>query len=349
MAPAPLRTLGKNGPAVTPVGLGLMAIGAHYGAPSTQEEVDTLLTHAVKVGARFWDTSDVYGDSQNKIGNWLAHNSDQRKNIFLCTKYGYCRLPTENTFSGACSDPAYVPQALEASLAALQTDYIDLYYQHRVDPKVPIEVVLESLRPAVESGKVRWLGLSECSVDTLKRAKKVKGLGEKVIAVQLEYSPFTLDVEKNGMADACKELGVSLVAYSPLGRGLVSGRYRSRADLDPQDGRLWLPRFSEENFHKNLLIVDKLKAVADRIGCTPSQVTLAWILAEHPDWAVIPGSRSIDRLEENTKASEVVLSPEDVKHLRKLVEEAEVAGNRYMDSLMGETYANSLPLAEWRV
>jgi aryl-alcohol dehydrogenase-like predicted oxidoreductase len=157
------------------------------------------------------------------IGNWLSKNQDKRKNIFLGTKYGYCRLPGD-PFAGPCSDPAYVPQALENALKDLQTTYIDLYYQHRVDPNVPIEIVLESLRPAIESGKVRYLGLSECSAETLRRAKAVKGVGDKLIAVQIEYSPFTIDVEKNGIADACKELGVSLVAYSPLARGLVSGR-----------------------------------------------------------------------------------------------------------------------------
>jgi len=173
--------------------------------------------------------------AQNKIGGWLGKHPHLRKDVFLCTKYGYCRFPTSNTFAGACSDPEYVPVALERSLAILQTDYIDLYYQHRVDPKVPIEIVLESLRPAVEAGKVRYLGLSECSVETLRRAKKVPGLGEKVIAVQMEYSPFTLDIEHNGIVDACKELGVGLVTYSPLGRGLVSGR---QVILDPLLARL---------------------------------------------------------------------------------------------------------------
>jgi len=161
--------------------------------------------------------------AQKLIGNWLAKNPEKRKDVFLCTKFGFTRLPGE-TFGPACSDPTYIPQALQASLEDLRTEYIDLYYQHRVDPKVPIELVLEALRPAVESGTVRWLGLSNCSIDTLRRAKAVKGLGEKVIAVQMEYSPFTIDAERNGMSDACKELGVSLVAYSPLGRGLASGR-----------------------------------------------------------------------------------------------------------------------------
>jgi len=324
-----------------------MAIGAHYGSASSQEEVDKLLSKAYELDVKFWDTSDVYGDSQKMIGSWIERNASKRSSIFLCTKYGYCRLPGD-TFSGACSDPTYVPQALEATLAELKTDYIDLYYQHRVDPKVPIELVLESLRPAVEAGKVRWLGLSECSVDTLRRAKKVKGLGEKVIAVQTEYSPFTLDPERNGMADACKELGVSLVAYSPLARGLISGRYRSRADFEPTDGRLWLPRFQEENFHKNLLIIDQFKAIADNLKSTPAQVTLAWILAEHPNWVVIPGSRSTDRLEENAKGGHLVLSPEDVKAIRKLVEDADVSGARYMEGLMGELTGDCIPLSEYK-
>ena len=202
------------------------------------------MTFAYERGSRFWDTSDIYFDcgghfipfkpivnltflskAQKLIGNWLAKNPSKRSHITLCTKIGFNRQPTDDFFSGPCSDPSYIPIALESALSQLQTSYIDVLYQHRVDPKVPIEVVLEALRPAVESGKVKYLGLSECHADTLRRARAVQGVGEKVVVVQMEYSPFTVDVEKNGgIADVCEELGVSLVAYSPLGRGMVSGR-----------------------------------------------------------------------------------------------------------------------------
>jgi aryl-alcohol dehydrogenase-like predicted oxidoreductase len=176
---------------------------------------DLYVSSQILVGSRL--------TAETLIGDWIAKNPSLRKDIFLCTKFGFRRLPVD-MMAGPCSDPAYVPQALEASLQKLQTDYIDLYYQHRIDPNVPIELVLEALRPAVEAGKVRWIGLSECSEESLRRAKAVPMLGDKVIAVQMEYSPFTLDVEKNGFAKACEELGVAIVAYSPLSRGLVSGR-----------------------------------------------------------------------------------------------------------------------------
>jgi aryl-alcohol dehydrogenase-like predicted oxidoreductase len=159
------------------------------------------------------------------IGNWLAKNPSKRADITLCTKIGFNRQPTDDFLSGPCSDPAYLPIAVESALSQLQTHYIDVLFQHRVDPKVPIEIVLEALRPAVEAGKVKYLGLSECSADTLRRARAVKGIGEKVVVVQMEYSPFTVDAEREGgIAGVCEELGVSFVAYSPLGRGMVSGR-----------------------------------------------------------------------------------------------------------------------------
>lgn len=202
----------------------------------------------------------------------------------MATKFGANNL---NLPSGPAnppySAPDYVASSVERALKLLQTDHIDLYYQHRVDSKVPIEIVLEALRPFVESGKIKWIGLSECNLDTLSRAKKVAGLGDKVIAAQMEFSPLTLDIEKSGFAEGAKKLGVSVVAYSPLARGLVSGRFRSRADFPAGDMRLRLPRWSEENFPKNLLLVDRIKDIADKLGRTPSQVTLAWILAEHSD------------------------------------------------------------------
>jgi aryl-alcohol dehydrogenase-like predicted oxidoreductase len=272
--------------------------------------------------------TDSHSTGEASLGKWFTQTG-RRSDIFLATKFGaYDLSGPEDTPSGAGkqtqdsnaaektdhtdlyklgpnSKPSYIERQIKNSLSALNTDYIDLYYQHRVDPEVPIEVVLETLRPYVESGKIRWLGLSECSAATLKRAKAVKGIGEKVVVVQMEFSPFELGIEKSGFVDVVNELGMAIVAYSPLARGLVTGkyvlskflvrskslrltgfsydfgRYRSPSDFADDDLRKNLPRFSEENFPKNLEIVERLKVIADKYNATTSQVALAWILAEH--------------------------------------------------------------------
>jgi len=339
----PLRQLGKNGPYVSALGLGTMGIGAFYGK-TDGDEAFKALTYAADRGMTFWDTADIYGTSEASLAQWFERTG-RRSEIFLATKFGAYNL-AGNMQDGPDSKPSYIRQAFLRSLSQLKTDYVDLYYQHRVDPKVPIEIVLETLREFVEKGQIKWIGLSECSISTFKRAKAVQGLGEKIIAVQMEFSPFTLDIEKNGFAQAADEAGVSIVAYSPLGRGMASGKYRSRADFDKNDFRLMLPRWSEENFPKNLEVVDKIKAIADEANCTPSQVTLAWILAEHPTWVPIPGSRTTERIEENAGGAECKLSPDAIKAIRDLTENVEVVGDRYYD--MGGVEGDCLPLEEWK-
>ncbi|KAF7973885.1 hypothetical protein HWV62_14014 [Athelia sp. TMB] len=342
----PKRQLGRNGPFVSALGLGTMGIGAWYGTPLPDAEAFTLLDSAADRGVAFWDCADVYGSAEATLGRWFA-KTGRRADIFLATKFGAFNLArgyAPGTPNLPDSSPSYIRTAVARSLAQLDTDYIDLYYQHRVDPTVPIEVVMETLRPFVEQGKIRWLGLSECSAETLRRAKAVEGVGEKLIAVQMEYSPFTLDIEKNGFADVAKELGVSVVAYSPLARGMVTGKQRSRADFEPTDIRLHLPRWSEANFPKNLVVVDKLTALAARYDSTSSQVALAWILAEHPDWVAIPGSRDPKRLEENARGAELQLSPEAIKEIRQLTEDADISGGRHTLTVEGMC----IPRKDWK-
>ncbi|KAG6815061.1 hypothetical protein H0H93_011084, partial [Arthromyces matolae] len=275
----PKRRLGKDGPFVSAIGLGAMGMGAFYGHSDDKSSFDTL-THAANRGVTFWDTSDVYGTSQNLIGQWFT-TTGRRKEIFLATKFGAWD-PESSNFTPN-SKPSYILRAFQRSLAALKTDYIDLYYQHRVDPSVPIEVVIETLKPLVENGQIKWIGLSECSIDTLKRATAVPGVGHKVIATQMEFSPFELHLEKTGFVDASIETGTAVVAYSPLARGLVTGRFKSPADFPENDFRRNMPRFSEDNFPKNLAIVDKLQKFAEKYNATTGQIAFAWILAEHPN------------------------------------------------------------------
>ncbi|KAF9490927.1 Aldo/keto reductase [Pleurotus eryngii] len=347
MSTYPTRRLGKNGPLVSAIGLGAMGIGAYYGKID-ETAAHNALTYAVDRGITMWDTSDMYGESEAILGKWFV-KTGRRADVFLATKWGGMDFSQTDPAKQhlANSKPAYIRERVKASLAALQTDYIDLYYQHRVDAEVPIEIVLETLRPYVESGTIRWLGLSECNVDTLKRARAVKGVGEKVVAVQMEFSPFELEIEKNGFAEAAEEVGVAVVCYSPLARGLVSGRFRSPDDFDQDDIRRWLPRFSAQNFPKNLEAVDKIKAIANKHNATPSQVTLAWILTSHDNFIPIPGTRNAERLAENSRGAELKLSPSDVKEIRDLLESADVGGGRYPDGVPLPT-GECIPLSEWK-
>ncbi|KIJ44653.1 hypothetical protein M422DRAFT_30310, partial [Sphaerobolus stellatus SS14] len=255
----PTRQLGRNGPVVSAIGFGTMGIGAFYGKTDKEEALKTL-TYAADRGVTFWDCADVYGNTEEVLGEWFK-TTGRRSEIFLATKFG-ARDPDTPNNTARNSKPSYIRFAVERSLKKLQIDTIDLYYQHRVDPEVPIEVVMQTLGELVNEGKIRYIGLSEASADTLRRAKAVPGVGDKLIAVQNEFGLFTLDVEKGDFMKAVEETGVSVVTYSPLNRGMASGRYRSRADFDKDDLRLILPRFSEENFPKSLAVVDKLQAIA---------------------------------------------------------------------------------------
>ncbi|KAG6910748.1 hypothetical protein DXG01_008280 [Tephrocybe rancida] len=351
----PTRRLGKNGPIVSAIGLGAMGMGAFYG-PSDDKESIEALTYAANRGMTFWDTSDIYEHSKLHSNftadvklrpsfQWFTETG-RRSDIFLATKFG--AYDPETGISKPNSKPSYILKSIQRSLAALKTDYIDLYYQHRVDPDVPVEIVLETLRPFVEKGQIKWIGLSECSIAVLKRARAVKGVGERVTVAQMEFNPFELHLEKTGFVDAISEAGMALVAYSSLTRGLVTGRFKSPADFPDDDfcKGMPVPRFSEENFPRNLKVVVELQKFADKYHATTGQITLAWILAEHPNFVPIPGIRNAARVEENAHAAEIALAPDDVKAFRAVVEAAEVVGERYQAVFMPKI--ECIPLSEWK-
>ncbi|KAF1921773.1 NADP-dependent oxidoreductase domain-containing protein [Ampelomyces quisqualis] len=332
----PKAALGRNGPQVTRLGFGLMGLSAFYGAPKPDPERLALLDQAHALGEHFWDTSDLYGDNEDLLAKWFAANPSKRKDIFLATKFAVKGL------SSIDSSPEYAKEACANSLKRLGIKQIDLYYCHRVDQKTPIEKTVEAMAQLKSEGKIKYLGLSEVSSATLRRAHKV----HPISAVQVEYSPFALDIESPqiDLLKTCRELGVAVVAYSPLNRGLLSGTIKGPEDFEDGDFRSFAPRFSKENFPKNLVLVEQLSAVAQRKGVTPAQVTLAWLMAQGQDVFPIPGTTRVERLKENLGALDVKLSEDEVKEIRKYVDEAEIGGTRYPESFMQTCYADTPPL-----
>ncbi|KAK0649102.1 NADP-dependent oxidoreductase domain-containing protein [Cercophora newfieldiana] len=332
MAP-PTRPLGRNGPQVPAIGFGAMSIGGAYGQKDTTEEKLKVLDRAWEIGQRFWDTADIYADSEDRIGEWFK-KTGKRDDIFVATKFGLVFTPSlEQTER---SDPEYVRSACEKSLQRLGVETIDLYYCHRVDSKTPIEKTIEAMVQLKKEGKIRYLGLSEVAAADIRRAHAV----HPISAVQVEYSLFSLDIEspQYDVLRTCRELGISLVAYSPVGRGLLTGQIRSFDDLGEHDFRRFAPRYSRENFPAILKIVDEAETIAKKHGCTPSQVCLAWLLAQGEEVIPIPGTRTIKYLEENTAAADLKLTPEEVSQLRAFAEASEVKGDRYPASMMGPIF-----------
>jgi aryl-alcohol dehydrogenase-like predicted oxidoreductase len=263
-----------------------MNLSAYYTtSPAPDSERFKVLDRAASLGATFWITSDVYGDSEALLGAWFARAPQNRASIFLATKFGY-EHANAGSFPAIRSDPEFVHAACAKSLAALQTGYIDLYLAHRIDAVTPIEHTVRAMVRLKEEGKIRHLGLSEVSAATFRRACAV----HPISAVEVEYSPFALDVESatTDLLATCRELGVAVIAYSPLGRGMLTGRYRSADDFEEGDGRRFFPRFSAENFPRNLKLVDELKGLAERKDCAPGQLSLAWLLAQGEDVFPIP-------------------------------------------------------------
>ncbi|KAI0654895.1 Aldo/keto reductase [Cubamyces menziesii] len=309
----PTRKIGEHD--VTAIGYGAMGIAAFYGTPLPDEERLKVLDAVCANGCTNWDTADVYADSEALIGKWYAlKKTGKRDEIFLATKFGYITggagVPT-----GIRADPEYVPQALNKSLERLGVDQIDLWYLHR-SLTVNVQLTVRAMAEQVRAGKVKYLGLSEVSVDTLRRAHAV----HPISALQVEYSPFVLDIEdeKIGLLKTARELGIKVVAYSPVGRGLLTGKIKSPDDLEENDGRRYLPRFSKENFPKVLQVVDSIKAIAEKYNATPAQVCLAWLLAQGDDIIPIPGTTKIANLQENLGAVNVKLAPEDIAEIRKI-------------------------------
>ncbi|CAL1702449.1 unnamed protein product [Somion occarium] len=329
----PTRRIGTTD--VTAIGWGGMGLSAFYGKPLPDEERLKLLDAVYEHGCTNWDTADVYGDNEDLIGKWFK-KTGKRNEIFLATKFGFV-FKDDKIVNGS---PEYARKACEKSLSRLGIDQIDLYYLHRPDPTVPIELTVGVMAELVKEGKVKYLGISECSAATLRRAHAV----HPISALQVEYSPFTLDIEdeKVGLLKTAKELGIAVVAYSPIGRGLLTGQYKGPEDFDEDDFRRKIPRYSKENFPNILKLADGLKKIGERHNATAGQVALAWLLAQDPSIIPIPGTTKVKYLEENLGALNVRLSSEELLEVRKVAEEANACqGLRFPEAFGAVHFADT--------
>src|SRR5579883_2833735 len=315
------RSLGQSQEQLSAIGLGCMGMSEFYGPGDEQESINTI-HRALDLGMNFLDTADVYGRGKNEelVGRAIKGRRDE---VFLATKFGNVR-DASGAFVGVNGNPDYVKRACDASLKRLGIEVIDLYYQHRVDATVPIEETVGAMATLVEQGKVRYLGLSEASERTIRRAHDV----HPISALQTEYSLWTR-VPEQDVLPACRELGIAFVAYSPLGRGFLTGRFQRPEDLDKNDWRRQNPRFQDENFRKNMAIADAVKQLAREKSCTPAQLALAWLLAQGDDIIPIPGTKRVKYLEENSAAVNLRLTPQDRARIDQQIPAGAAAGTRY--------------------
>jgi aryl-alcohol dehydrogenase-like predicted oxidoreductase len=323
------RKLGRNGPQVSSIGLGCMGFSEFYASDAaTDADAIAVIQEALSRGLSFLDTADVYGPHTNEIlvGKALA---GRRSEVFLATKFGIQRDPTNPKARGISGKPDYVQSSCEGSLKRLNVERIDLYYQHRVDRSTPIEETVGAMSELVKAGKIGAIGLSEPSAATIRKAHKV----HPITAVQSEYSLWSREPE-DGVLQTCDELGIGFVPYSPLGRGFLTGRYRSIEDLDAKDYRRYSPRFQGENFAKNLATVDKVQEIAKEKHCTPAQLALAWLLAQGSHIVPIPGTTNVTRLKENLAAADIMLSAADLQRIAAVAPSGVASGERYDETGM---------------
>ncbi|XP_058201565.1 auxin-induced protein PCNT115-like [Rhododendron vialii] len=331
--------LGSQGLEVSAQGLGCMGMSAFYGPPKPDEDMIKLIHHAVDSGVTLFDTSDIYGPHTNEILLGKALKGEIREKVELATKFGF----TADGKMEVHGDPAFVRAACEASLKRLDIDCIDLYYQHRIDTRVPIEITMGELRKLVEEGKIKYVGLSEVSPATIRRAHAV----HPITAVQLEWSLWSRDVEEE-IVPTCRELGIGIVAYSPLGRGFFSSGPKIVDSIPNDDFRKYLPRFQPENLEHNKTMFERVNELAAKKGCTPGQLALAWVHHQGNDVCPIPGTTKMENFNQNIRALSVKLSPEEMAELESIASADAVKGDRYGGMVSTWTDSDTPPLSSWK-